>query len=101
MKTLICHLMAAVVLLGALSWAADGHAVSVDNHVPEISDSFTPEHPEPDRNCDHHCHSTSHFLGLAVPEAIIGQDGLDTAPMFRSSLHLSHIQTPPGRPPEA
>lgn len=100
MKSLICQILAAVVLLGALSWAVDGHAVSGDDHLPSISDSQTPDIPEPDRNCDHHCHTASHFVGLTEADPLFTFDDLAVAPRFWSNLHLSFIQPPPGRPPE-
>jgi hypothetical protein len=98
----ISTLLAVLLLLNSLTWAADSHALqdeSGDRVLASLQDdACVPDHKLP---CDHQCHGHAHLLALPAT----GLE-LDPAPRPRSLSgpdhpYLNLAFSPPTPPPDA
>lgn len=98
----ISALLAVLLLLNSLTWAAASHALQEDpgNHaLVSLPDQPTvPDHGIP---CDHQCHGIAHLLALPAT-------GLEMSPARRSRnpaspdhRYLNLAFSPPTPPPDA
>jgi hypothetical protein len=53
-----------------------------------------------DLECDHHCHITSHFLGLVSLESRLFQPQVDSLTVHFEQSLVSFISAPPFQPPK-
>ncbi len=82
-------------------------AISLHNDDAQHHELSLSEHDELEVNvasgleCDHHCHITSHFLGLMSPESHLFQPQSESLSDLFVQPVISFISAPPFQPPKA
>lgn len=103
MRSLLCRILALAVLVAALSWAADGHAVVAEDHDTPAVQAFdlTDDHPPSEPDCDHHCHAGAHVTSLPVAAGDAVFSGASVRLPYIPWFTADNTMIPPGRPPAA